>query len=255
MKRFLFLFLFVATQSFSQSSVNEYKYVDVPNKFDFLKAEDKYQLNSLTKFLFTREGFNILPEQENHPDDYKEDWCTALKANVISTSKMFGTRLSIELVDCKGNVVFTSTEGKSRNKDYKTGYHEALRNTFKSIAALNYKYIPKPKEKIVSVSKPIVNEQSISDEAKIILPTEEKIIEQKVDVVVNDNTLYAQQTANGYQLVDTSPKVVFILKKTSVKDMYVIIGKDGTVIYKDGKWIAEYYEGEVLKREILSIKF
>lgn len=34
----------------AQESLNGYKYVVVPEKFDFLKSEDLYQINSLTKF-------------------------------------------------------------------------------------------------------------------------------------------------------------------------------------------------------------
>ncbi len=67
--------------------------------------------------------------------------------------------------------------------------------------------------------------------------------------------MYAQPVKNGYQLVDTTPKVVFILQKTSVQNVYIIKGKDGTVFLNDGQWIAEYYEGEELKREVLDIKF
>ena len=40
-----------------QRSLNEYKYVTVPNKFDFLKSDDQYQLNSLTKFLLEKKVF------------------------------------------------------------------------------------------------------------------------------------------------------------------------------------------------------
>src|SRR5690606_26289315 len=72
---------------------------------------------------------------------------------------------------------------------------------------------------------------------------------------VNENVLYAQPVKNGYQLVDTTPKVIFILQKTSVQNVYLIKGRDGTVFLNDGQWTAEYYEGEELKREVLDIKF
>jgi hypothetical protein len=244
MKNIFFLFLFITRQAVSQSNINEYKYIDIPKKYDFLKSEDKYQLNSLTAFLFKKAGFNVLSSEENNLDDDKKDWCKILRVDVINNSGMFNTKLKIELTDCKNNVVFTSKEGRSNVKDYKEAYHEALREAFESIKALNYVYTPKEQE---SISKPIVKEEPVHDE-KITLTT-------PIDTVVNENTLYAQPTANGYQLVDTTPKVIFILKKTSVQDVYLIIGKDGTVFYKDGQWIAEYYEGDELKREVLSIKF
>ena len=251
MKKLFFLFFFITVQAFSQSSINEYKYIDVPRKYDFLKSEDKYQLNSLTRHLFKKDGFNVLPAENNHPDDYRQDWCLALRVNVVSNSGMFSTKLKIELIDCKGKVVFTSKEGKSREKDYKDSYHEALRNAFKSIEVLNYVYTPKVQQ-TVNLPKPIVSSQPVVSQTT---PIEKQVVQIPVETVVNENTLYAQPTANGYQLVDMSPKVVFVLKKTSIKDVYLIEGKDGTVSYKDGKWVAEYYEGEELIHEILSIKF
>ena len=39
---------------FGQQSINAYKYIIVPKNYDFLRLEDQYQLNSLTKFLFTK---------------------------------------------------------------------------------------------------------------------------------------------------------------------------------------------------------
>lgn len=48
----------------AQESLNGYKYVVVPEKFDFLKSEDLYQINSLTKFLLNKEGFVAFLEGE-----------------------------------------------------------------------------------------------------------------------------------------------------------------------------------------------
>ena len=44
---------------FAQSNLNAYKYVVVPKKYEFLKEADKYQLNSLTKFLLEKENFVV----------------------------------------------------------------------------------------------------------------------------------------------------------------------------------------------------
>lgn len=66
--------------------------------------------------------------------------------------------------------------------------------------------------------------------------------------------MYAQPIANGYQLVDSTPRVVYIALATSVKDVYLIKGKNGT-IYKEGNnWVAEYYEDDQLVKKVLTIK-
>ena len=50
------LFMYI-TASFSQNELNPYKYIIVPKKFNSIKGEeDKYQLNSLTEFLFDKQG-------------------------------------------------------------------------------------------------------------------------------------------------------------------------------------------------------
>ena len=52
--------LIVVSNVYSQSNLNDYKYIIVPNKFDFLKEKDQYQLNSLAAFLFNKYGFLAL---------------------------------------------------------------------------------------------------------------------------------------------------------------------------------------------------
>src|SRR5690606_635994 len=116
------------------------KYINVPVKYEFLKEADQYQLNSLTRFLFNKEGFTVLPDKENYPEDYKQNRCLALRANLVNNSGMFNTKVVLELVDCNDKVVFTSKEGTSREKDFKTGYHEALREAFESFKSINYSY-------------------------------------------------------------------------------------------------------------------
>ena len=55
-KRILFLLLFVVSYGFSQS-INDYKSVIIPLKFDFLKSENQYRLATLSKFNLNKAGF------------------------------------------------------------------------------------------------------------------------------------------------------------------------------------------------------
>ena len=56
----------IVTSVFSQVNLNDYKYVIVPKKYDFLKEADQYQINSLSKFLFNKYGFQTLMEGEKY---------------------------------------------------------------------------------------------------------------------------------------------------------------------------------------------
>ena len=50
----IFLFMGIISKSFSQKSLSDYSYVIVSEQFEFQQEKDKYQLNSLTKFLFNK---------------------------------------------------------------------------------------------------------------------------------------------------------------------------------------------------------
>ena len=70
-------------------------------------------------------------------------------------------------------------------------------------------------------------------------------------------TLYAQAIANGYQLIDTTPKIVLTLLKTSVEN-YFIAGNataNGIVLKKKEDWFFEYYKDGKLISEKLLVKF
>ncbi|WP_405399141.1 hypothetical protein [Maribacter sp. Asnod2-G09] len=68
---------------------------------------------------------------------------------------------------------------------------------------------------------------------------------------------YAQATDNGYQLVDSSPKVRMNLLKSSADNVFMAKTdtKNGMVYQKEGNWIFEYYENDKLVQEELNIKF
>ncbi|WBX71889.1 hypothetical protein [Tenacibaculum retecalamus] len=249
MKKIFLILLMLTTSIFAQKKVNNYKYVIVPNKFDFFNKKDQYQTSSLTKFLFNKYGFIAVLEDEKLPNDLAKDRCLALTGVIKKESGMFSTKTFVELRDCFNNVVYSSVVGKSKLKDYKKAYNESIRNAFKTIEKLNYKYTPLKKEKVEVVNENIP--------AVVALP---KIVVNK-PVSVNTNkeveiaNLYAQSTANGYQLVNTKPEVVFQLLKTNIKDVFVIKNKNGILYKKNAIWIAEYYKENVQVIKKYQIKF
>ncbi|MGM0392581.1 MAG: hypothetical protein ACQEQB_12580, partial [Bacteroidota bacterium] len=83
MKRTLFLILgcMISFASVAQE-LNSYKYVIVPEEYNFTEEPDKFQLNSLTKFLFDKYGFEAYLENEELPEDLKSNRCKALFADV-----------------------------------------------------------------------------------------------------------------------------------------------------------------------------
>lgn len=137
MKKILVILLLINLSfSYSQNSLSDYSYITIPEKYNFLKENDQYDLNSLTKFLFNKYGFHAFFENEI-PEHLSR--CEGLKADVKDNSGFIYTKFQIVIYDCKGNEIFKSKEGKSKLKDYRGAYHQALREAFKDIERLGIK--------------------------------------------------------------------------------------------------------------------
>lgn len=231
MKKLVFLvFVISAFTVFGQNNINAYKYVIVPKKFDFLKKPDQYKTSGLTKFLLKENGFTAFFNDEKLPDDLASNKCLALTAIIKDNSGFLVTKSIVEFRDCFGKVIYKSSEGKSRKKDYRRAYQEAIRNAFKSVAQLKYSYTPN--------TTTIVKEEV---KTKVTTPVVTKVV-PKTSTVTNNSkvtVLYAQALANGYQLVNTKPEVVFMILKTSLENVFIIKDKNGILYKKGNTWIAE----------------
>lgn len=251
----LITLLFI-TNIFAQSNLNDYKYVIVPHKYDFLKEADKYQLNSLTKFLLEKETFIVFFDDGNLPDELAKNRCLALFSNVVDNSGMFKTKLSVELKDCNNKVIFKSQEGVSKEKEYKKGYQEALRRAFQSFKSINYSYKQKQTmQKVVEVTpikQPIVEKPIIKESPKKELGVKTKELKPIVKQTTASNILYAQAINNGFQVVDSTPKVIMILLSTPKQDVFIVKGEDAIVYKEDGFW---YKSKNATSAETLNIKF
>jgi len=139
---FCALFLLVSGLSFGQSVLDPYKYIIVPKNFDFLKKENQYRVNTMTKYLFDTNGYTTLIEGENYPQEVRSNPCIALKTDVLDESNTFTTKLRVELKNCLDEVVFLSEQGRSKEKDYNKTYSESLKMAFISIGELGYSYNP-----------------------------------------------------------------------------------------------------------------
>jgi hypothetical protein len=247
--KFLFLLVFVSSYSFSQS-VNDYVAVIVPAKYEFLKSENQYRLNTLTKFNLKKAGFEAFYTNETMPKEYN-DRCSLLYADVNEEKGLLVTKLYVIFKDCYGTVIFKSEVGKSREKDYEVAYLEALNNAFMSVYALHYKYSATASQKaaiaspVASVAVPAVAATTVAVNAPS--STESNGV----------NVLFAQPIKNGYQLVDNTPKVVMKVYKTTNPSIYLAAKGtiQGVLIFKDSQWFFEYYESETLMSEKIAVKF
>ena len=252
-KQFLLLLLLVVSYSYSQS-VNDYKAVIVPLKYDFLNGENQFRLNTLTKFNLNKAGFVSFYASETIPAEYNER-CSLLYVDVVKDNGFLTTKLFITLKDCYGKIIFQSIIGKSKEKEYKVAYTEALNEAFKSVYALQYKYNGNVAAKVEPAIQTEVVKPMASPVAVVKNVVSEPVV---VNTVVGDsNLLYAQPTATGFQLIDSTPKVVMKLFKTSQPNSFIAM-KDtvqGSLILKDNQWYFEYYQNDKLISEKVDVKF
>jgi hypothetical protein len=268
MKKIAFSLLLILTMTsiFGQeNNFDKYQYIIVQDKFDFLKEADQYQTSSLTKFLLNKKGFKVFLSSETLPEELNNNKCLALVGNVKDDSSMFTTKNTIEIKDCLGKVLYTSSLGSSKQKDFEKAYHESIRGAFESMTDFNYTYNPDLVENKVEEKKEVITAKNITDEVVnsvkknpvIIATPEVKVDTKKQSTTTSDivEILYAQEKNNGFQLVNTKPEVVFLILKTSVKDVFLMNDKKG-LFYKNGDfWIAEYYENNALVAKKYQVKF
>jgi hypothetical protein len=266
----IFLFLFCSI-IFGQEVINNYKYIIVPKQFDAFKNENQYETSTLVKYLFSEKGFDVF-YNDKIPASLNVNRCSALWVTLDDSSKMFATRISIVLKDCDAKEIYRTKEGMSRIKGYKEAYSEAIRDAFSSFSGYTYAYSSKmakpitvsfkndvknlPIEKTV---KPVVENEVVKIDAPVaIVEVDANMSETKLIEVYSESSLYPQNILNGYQLVDSTPKIVMKIFKTSQPNIYLgeeINGSNGLVYNKNGIWIFEYYEGDNLKEKIVNIKF
>ncbi len=101
----------------------------------------------------------------------------------------------------------------------------------------------------VVATVPAVAVPVIAAKNEVSLPT---ISENK-----NAGLLYAQPTSYGYQLIDSEPKVVMKVYKTSNPASFMAKKGDvqGALVSKENQWFFEYYQNDKLVSEKIDVKF
>jgi len=258
--------------------VDNYKYIIVPLKYEFLSDADQYQINSLTKFLFNKYGYTAFMENDPFPDDLRNNRCLALKAEVVKDRGGFlSTKLIINLIDCNGQLVVASKVGKSREKEFKISYNLALRKAFETFQFYKYKYKPDSKNstpsstmnnnssevkekqaQMVQAEVGTLKEDNKVDERAMLPITESSSNnnnEQSKTIAQNAKVLFAQPIANGFQVVDTAPQVVMILLETPKVNTFIVKDQNAIVYKQDGFWYLSKNDGKSTSIETLNIKF
>ena len=265
-----------------QAQLNNYKYIIVPKNFKGFKDENQYKTSTLLKYLFTNKGFETYYE-DDLPSDLNSIRCLGLLVQLDHKTSMFVTKASIILEDCNSNIVYTSLEGRSKEKDYISSYKEAIEMAFTSINSLAYKYNPAATKSAATAAvvvdaqvkgEPPANsggqtktavEENLT-QSEIVPNTKSGVIDNTAVAAVSTGAisktsdsyvLYAQEIQNGYQLVDSTPKIRLKIYNTSMPEVYIGVNEkaSGVVYKRANKWYFEYYVSDQLQIEQITIKF
>ena len=234
--------------------------------------------------MFKKVGFESFIEGESMPEDLKYNFCLALRAE-IETSGLIKTKSIIKLVDCNRDVIFSSREGVSKEKEFKKAYNLSIRDAFKSFETINYEYVPNDKYKKSQTSSeeeeitklkaeikelkknesvPVATDVLMEEKALINNPdTKEEIIEEATsevkkleeDVSKNNEALTANKISNGYELFAHNSSISMTIFDSGVKNVFIVKGKDAIVYKKDDIWIYSETNEANLVTKIMDIKF
>ena len=264
MKKLSVLFaIFFTVLTYGQKTVNDYKYVIVPEKFEFSKEKNQYQLNALTKFLLEKYGFSTVMKSAEKPAELQSNNCLALEADVQNNSGLFVTKMVFQLKDCYGNVVYASEEGRSREKNYKSAYHEALRDAFSSLEDLNYRYnedpivAETPKQEPKAITSAAGADNAEEEEVDIVEENEMDVEDAAIGATegkfyANDNAVYflkENQSGYGfYQKGMAEPFAMLINSDGSDNFIYNSLTKQGMAYFADnGNLVVEIFDRQAGK--------
>ena len=261
-----------------QAQLDSYKYIVVPKKFDGFKYENQFRTSTQIKFLFSQNGYKAIYEDQI-PTDLAQDPCKAVRVLLIDDSSLLATKVRLGLQDCNGVVVYESEEGKSKSKEYEIAYREAINGAFHDLEELPYSYIPpeavmksleaqkdvtptQAESSDITDTKSSAAMEAVSSDASAVNPAmKEAAISGtavQIETSAGEEIWYAQATDNGYQLVDSTPKIRMKLVKTAQKDTFIATVDDqamGMVYKKDGQWWHEFFKDGKTEVRPLKLKF
>ncbi len=243
MKKIVFLsLLFFSMLTIAQEN---YKVIVMPKKFDFLKEENQYNLNTMCKLFFEKEGFIVYYESDNLPIEIAKNRCNALYLALIVNNNMFKTKTKIEIKDCQNNVVAFSNEPETREKNLSLAYNEVTR-----AALISMRGFLKIKNTNAKEADSIANFEDKKSEIKTV-EIENSIINKSKEV------LQSVITTKGYNLIDSTKNIKFELLKTTNPTIFIAQKENIQGIFtlngQHSKF--ESYQNNVLVVEEIEVKY
>ena len=266
MKKTLAMFLFMGLSVLpAQAQLDNYKYFVVPKRFDAFMDINQHQSSTLVKFLLTKYEFEPLYD-DAIPEELFLNKCLGLTTQLEDNSTYLQTVVAIVYYDCRGQEVFRTQEGRSKNKVFKEAYSEAIQEAMQTMALISHNYRGSEQ----TVEEPVVAEAPDPIEATPETETEVSLAEPAVIADVAEEApeplakeesvpeiTYWEETArsNGYILTNPDKEVTWVIMKTSSPEVFMAISTttQGVAFKVENGWRLEYYLGDLLKVEEIKL--
>jgi len=196
-----FLGAVLLTLHMQAQDLSAYKYIIIPQQFSFQKEANQYKVNNLTKFLFKKYGFDAYLAGEMLPSDANANGCNTLNMEA-EAGGFLGTNLTYTLANCRGEVVYTSPEGKSKIKQYEGAYNEVMREAMTGLEELGYTY----SDEVIQLKNTNVGEEMTENATENSMPMESQQTTKKTVVVSAVPPAAQNPKTTATAKSDTSPQ-------------------------------------------------
>ena len=139
MKLLFTSFMIICSTIAYAQSVDNYKYVTVSNQYDFQNESNEFRLNELMVFLLKKHGFDAYRSSEVLPYDSNRGLCNTMQLKIEKSGSLW-TDISASLVNCDGDILYTTPTARARQKNNEKAYFSAVREAFESFEFLDYSY-------------------------------------------------------------------------------------------------------------------
>jgi hypothetical protein len=232
MKKFFVIFVaLISIVSFAQNKQT----IIIASKFDFQKEKNEYNINNMLKSILVSNNFQVYFEEDILPMEIAQNRCNALTGVLVDKSNVFLTKVKLQIKDCQNNIVFETTEVKSKEKNIQAGFIEAIRLLSPELK----KY------------KPAVIENKVVDENQEIIESP-KALEYKT--YLNCYLDRSIKESHDFEIIGTSQNVLLFLQKTKNPAIFIAHRENATGVFTrtENKGVFEYYfEGKYMVEEFL----
>ena len=195
----------------------------ISSKFDFQKEKNSYNINNMLKAILTSNNYEVYFDDAVLPIEIAQNRCNALTGVLVDNSNLFLTKVKLQIKDCQNNLLFETAEVKSREKNIQDGFIEVIKLLSPEIK----KYKP-----------------AVFKNKDVVVPSSE--------IIATTNLKYQIiEIANGYAIMDATPKVVLQIYKTTNPSIFIAdkFGIKGIFTKSGNKGIFEYYLNDKLMVE------